>query len=94
MLCVYDHASIVEVPGGKSASWYIARFGLGQLLTDRHLASRWGPGTGAFAHDTQISYWAPPGTPPGADLLTWAAFAAREGLDASFPFARMAMAEP
>ena len=84
---VLPHATAGPVPSGKSASWYIARFGLGQLLTDGRLASTWGPGTGGFVHDTRISYWAKPGTPMDAGRLSWVEFAKRSGLDASFPYA-------
>jgi hypothetical protein len=91
VLDLYPHATMQAVPGGKSASWYIARFGLGILLSQRVLASVYGPGTGAFVWDYRISYWALPHQP--TQLISWAEFAAREGLDPSFPYARLALEE-
>jgi len=38
-----------------------------------------------------VSYWTRPGADVDAGLLSWKEFADREGLDASFPYAKRAL---
>jgi hypothetical protein len=56
------------------------RFGvaLSRLARTGELLSRYGPATGAWAYNGQMTYWAAPPEPSGVPL-TWAAFCAQVG---------------
>ncbi|GGS32940.1 hypothetical protein [Actinokineospora fastidiosa] len=51
---------------------------LGRLERMGELVSKYGPATGAWRHNGQVTYWARPGTPAG-QRLTWAEYCARLG---------------
>ena len=61
------------------------RFGvaLGRLARSGELLSRYGPATGAWAYNGQMTYWAVPPQPRG-NSLTWAAFGAQLGRPADW----------
>ena len=46
---------------------------LGRLARQGVLLQRWGPATGAWAYNGQVSYWARPPSPSGPSM-TWAGF--------------------
>ena len=61
------------------------RFGvaLARLARSGELLSRYGPATGAWAYNGQMTYWAVPPQPRG-DPLTWAGFCAQLGRPADW----------
>lgn len=75
---VRDRGHILMGPKTYTAS--SVRFGvaLGRLARAGELLSRYGPATGAWRYNGQVTYWArPPGAP--ATPLTWAAYCKAEG---------------
>jgi hypothetical protein len=67
---------------------------LGALSRQGAVLHRPGPGTGHFHYNSELGYWASATAAADAGSLSWADFAKRERLDASFPYARVALGLP
>jgi hypothetical protein len=80
---VHDRGHVLT--GKQVATASGVRFGvaLGRLARAGELISRYGPATGAWSYNGQVTYWARPPEPAGPPL-TWAAFCARLGRSAEW----------
>lgn len=58
-------------------------FALSRLARPGELVRRFGPATGAWAYNGEMSYWAVPPAPQGQPM-TWAAYCARVGRSAQW----------
>ena len=75
----YGHRSAART-GRYSASVFLAST-LGRLARAGLLVLSFGPGTGYWSYDSEISYWAAPPGPVDGERQTWEQFARAENLD-------------
>jgi hypothetical protein len=80
---VADRGHVMLAPKVATASG--VRFGvaLGRLARTGELVSKYGPATGAWSYNGQVTYWARPPAPGGADL-SWQAYCASLGRSADW----------
>ncbi len=79
LVAEHGHTQLNPIPSKKSSSAYLAQ-ALGLLAADGELVRVYGPATGAWSYNGQVTYWAVPPGPPTTSRLSWKAFAAAEGL--------------
>jgi hypothetical protein len=79
---VQEHGHIVLNPRaekGWTASAYLVH-ALVDLRREGRIDRIFGAATGPWERQPEVSYWATPPTPPTTTRLSWAEFAAREGV--------------
>jgi hypothetical protein len=75
---VRDRGHVMLAPGVATASSVRFAATLGRLARTGELASVYGPATGAWSYNSQVTYWARPPAPAGR-RITWAAFCCELG---------------
>ncbi|MDN5931322.1 MAG: hypothetical protein L0I24_09705 [Pseudonocardia sp.] len=74
---VRDRGHVMLAPGVATASSVRFAAALGRLARTGELVSRYGPATGAWSYNTQVTYWARPPAPTGD--LSWSAYCVERG---------------
>lgn len=74
---VRDRGHVMLAPGVATASSVRFAAALGWLARTGELVSRYGPATGAWSYNTQVTYWARPPAPTGD--LSWSAYCVERG---------------
>lgn len=80
---VRERGHVMIAPGQATASSVRFAASLGRLARSGDLLSVYGPATGAWSYNSQITYWARPPKPSGRNL-TWSAFCESSGRSAEW----------
>jgi hypothetical protein len=75
---VRDRGYVMLAPGQATASSVRFAATLGRLARTSELVSVYGPATGAWSYNSQVTYWARPPAPTGAHI-SWSAFCSQLG---------------
>lgn len=76
----HGHRQLNPIETSKSTSAYLAQ-ALGLLAADGDLVRVYGPATGTWSYNGQVTYWAVAPGPPTTSRLSWKDYATAEGLD-------------
>lgn len=80
---VRERGHVMIAPGQATASSVRFAAALGRLARSGELVSVYGPATGAWSYNSQVTYWAVPPAPPGP-YLSWVDHCARIGRSAAW----------
>lgn len=80
---VRDRGHVMIAPGQATASSVRFAATLGRLARSGELVSVYGPATGAWSYNSEVTYWARPPATPGAHL-SWVDYCARIGRSAAW----------
>lgn len=80
LVAEHGHKRLNPIASKKTTSAYLAQ-GLGLLAADGELVRLYGPATGTWSYNGQVTYWAIAPGPRTTARLSWRQFAQDRGLD-------------